>query len=334
MAQVFNVNQPHAAAQYVGQAFFNLKQLAVSAGYFVRGSGDGGTRYAFDGATAALPLAEQATNPWDCWQSGNVRTDASSVVAGDAGNVRAWCVLEDGAGRQILLQASAGTVGWNGYGNVAVARAGSGGFTSGTASATSAPGAPTAGAGSEFFFFGTRNGNGGIVLNTTNDSTIHMWADTTPGVDGGLALGWFSVLNLTLAPSTHWSVAPIAADASSADSDPAVYLSSAADRGWDWAAGPTYTLRALNSPDASAFWRNNGTPDPITGDFAIAAPLWVTGTNECAKGTVHPTSLRMMPISRPYGYYGLDQNGLGWCTGPGPNQYCFPWPDTLPVPGP
>ncbi len=340
MAQIFNVNQAQGATQYAGEKFFNLKVLAVSAGYVVRGSGDGGARFAYNGVTAALPVPEQASNQWDCWQTGNVRTDSTPAVAGDAGNASAWCVLEDAAGRQVLLQMTSGTgVGaWAAYGNIAVARAGSSGFNGAVAAAAVAPGAPTSGAGDEVFFFGsTRNSTGVDLFGYNTASTIHMWADTTPGVDGGLPLGWFSVRNTTIAEVRFWSLEPIVANESSADIDPVVYHASQSDRrAWDWAAGPTYTVRGVHTPSAvSDFWPNAGQVDPITGFTAIAAPLWVTTTNECAKGTVHPTSLRMLPVTRTFGFYGLDQNGLGWCTGPNSGTWCFPWPPApQPVPIP
>jgi len=331
MAQIFNVNQGQGATQYAGQKFFELKVLAVSAGYVVRGSGDGDVLFEWNGITPG-PI-------YDVWATGNVRTNSTPVVAGDAGNASAWCVLEDPAGRQVLLQMTSGTGAgaWASYGIIAVARAGSSGFNGATANATTAPGAPTSGAGDEYFFFGsTRNSTGVDLFGFNTASTVHMWADTTPGVDGGRPLGWFSVRNTTLAEVRYWSLEPIIANESSADIDPVVYNASNSDwSGWDWAAGPTYTRRQMSSPDTSSFWANNGQVDPITGFSAIAAPLWVTSTNECAKGTVHPTSLRMLPLTRTFGFYGLDQNGLGWCTGANSGTWCFPWPPApQPVPIP
>lgn len=337
MARLFNVNQAKVTGEYAGAALFALKELAFSAGYTVRGSGDGNLLFAWNGTTLPLDPGDRGSGgAYDCWQTGASRTDASSAVPKDAGNTSAWCVLEDGAGRQIYLQMTAQATGYAGYVLIAVARAGSGGFDPTTVSlgASTGPGAPSA-AGDEHFFYGSRaqvNGAGANFLGGSTSGYYHMWADTTPGVDGGLPLGIFFVDGSGV-PGNHFAVVPIVANESSSDADPCVYEAfSNNSRAWDWASGPTYTIRSMNSQSINSFWVNQGQADPITGDTSIAAPQYVTSTNECFKGTPHSTGLRLLPLARAWGFYGLDQNSLGWCSGP--TGYVFPWPDAATVPLP
>lgn len=332
MARLFNVNQAKISGEYAGAALFALKELAVSAGYTVRGSGDGDLLFAWDGYTAALGAGDQGSGgAYDCWQTGASRTDASSSDPKDAGNTSAWCVLEDASGRQIYLQMTTQPTGYAGYVIIGVARAGSGGFkpAAGPIGANTGPGAPTA-AGDEYFFYGSRNGTGANAFDGTDSGYYHMWADSTPGVDGALPLGIFFV-DGSGNSAGYFAVVPIVANESSSDADPCVYESTTA-RAWDWAAGPTYTIRSTNTQGISSFWVNQGQADPVTGDTSIAAPQYVTATNECFKGTPHSTGLRLLPLARAWGFYGLDQNSLGWCSGP--TGYVFPWPDAATVPLP
>jgi hypothetical protein len=333
MARIFNVNQLKNGPDYGGTQFFNLKELAVQAGYTVVGSGDGGTRVAWNGVTSALPIGEQGSGgAYDCWQTGAVRTTGSPVVAGDAGNARAWCVLECGTGRQLLLQMTSVTSGYSGYGSLAVTRGGSSGFNPAPIAANTCPNPPVSGAGDEFFYIGSRNGTGGDLWNYLVTDYVHMWADTTPSADGGLPLGFVVVRASDQAIWQHFCVVPMVADVSPADSDPCAYFGSSHTIAWDFAAGPTYTRRGLNGQSVAGFWPNNGQLEPITTDVLGFPNVYVTQTNEVYKGRPHPTSPLQSGVTRAFGFYGDDQNGDTWCSYA--NNYLFPWPNAATVPLP
>jgi hypothetical protein len=341
MARIFNVNQLKNGSQYSGTQFFNLKELAVQAGYTVVGSGDGGSRVAWNGVTSQLPIGEQGSGgAYDCWQTGAVRTDGvpTQATAGDAGNARAWCVLECGSGRQLLLQMPAGTTGWQGYGSLAVTRGGSSGFNPGSNPApiitpTTCPNPPVSGAGDEYFYLGSRNSNGVFQMwDGTQNVYVHMWADTTPSADGCLPLGFVIVRAFDQFVSGHFCVVPMVADVSSADSDPCAYFGASTTVAWDFAVGPTYTRRTLNPQIVSYFWPDNGQIEPVTGDLLAYPNVYVTSTNEVYKGRPHPTSPRQSGVTRVFGFYGNDQSGDTWCSYA--NNYLFPWPDTATIPLP
>jgi len=343
MARLFDVNQAKtgAATDWAGQYLFALKELAVSAGYTVRGSGDGDSRFAYDGQTAALPGAQQGSGgSYDCWLTGNARSDSAPAVAGDAGNADAWLVLRDGSDRELLLvMTSQGGSNWSGYCRMAVARAGAGGFDGSTAATGTIPGTPSGGAGDEEWLFGTRASGSGVQVFLYNETgRIHMYADDTPGaVDGGLPLG-FVAIDAALNIEAHMAIVPMD-EASSADVDPCVYLADPGTgvydgTGWSWAAGPTYANQDLAAQNVNNFWEASGQSDPITGDDPIISPVYVlTGTPEVWKGVPHPTSPRMSAVSRGWGDRGDDQNGETWVA-LGADGAMHPWPDTATVPLP
>ena len=338
--RVFDPNQPKAGANldWAGRYLFALKELAVSAGFTVRGSGDNSGRFAWNGITAALPAPQQGSGgAYDCWLTGASRGSSSPAIAGDAGNAGAWLVLEDPAGRQTLLVMTSQTSSnWDGYCRIAAARAGSGGFDGTVAATGTIPGVPSGGAGDEGWLFGSRADTNGVPAFLYNTGGyVHMWADTTPGVDGGLVLGFWTVTS-ALALQNYMCLSPIVSSESSADIDPYVYMSGstlAVGFAWDWAGGPVYTRRALNAQSIASFWPTSGQSDPVTGADSISLPVPVTSTNECWKGDMHPSSVYMQPVSRSWGNYGPDAHDLSsYYASAG--SLAFPWPDAATVPLP
>lgn len=343
MTRIYDPNLAKAGASddWAGRYLFALKELAVSAGYTVVGSGDGDSRFAYDGQTGALPGAQQGSGgSYDCWLTGASRSDSAPAVAGDAGNADAWCVIEDPGGRQVLLvMTSQGGSNWSGYCRIAVARAGAGGFDGSAAAASTIPGTPSGGAGDERWAFGTRASASGVqVFLYAETGRIHMYADDTGGaVDGGLPLG-FLAIDSSFNVEAYFAVVPMD-EASSEDADPCVYLAAASATayegfGWKWASGPTYPDADLNSQNVNNFWDNAGASDPISGDDPIICPIYVLdGSPEVWKGVPHETSPRMSAVNRGWGDRGDDQNGVSWVA-TGVSGMMFPWPDTATVPLP
>ena len=344
MARIFDPNLPKAGPNldWAGRYFFAEKELAILAGFTVRGSGGGSGRFAWNGVTAALPVLEQGSGgTYDCWLTGASRSNSSPAVAGDAGNANAWLVLEDPAGRQTLLaMTNQTTSNWDGYGRIAAARAGSGGFDGTVAAAATIPGAPAGGAGDEVFLFGTRAvASGDPIFLYATSGYVHCYADTTPGVDGGLSLGFWTVTS-ALAPQHAMALAPVVSAASPADIDPYAYFAFgssgvlvATSCAWSWAGGPTYTRRALNSQSINGFWPVLGQSDPITGTDSLSLPLAVTTTDEVWKGDLHPTCFYLQPAARGWGNYGPDAADLSMYYASA-GTYAWPWPDagTVPLP--
>lgn len=353
MARRFNVNtlQKTAGGEFIGRFLFELKDFLVTEiGLTVRGSGDGSGRYAWNGITAALDVAQQGSGgAFDCWRTGNSRTENNAAAtAGDAGNFGAWIVLEDASGRQFLItghSSSTNSASFSGHGRVIVARAGSGGFDATAASATTLPAAPATGAGNEQALIGSR-ASGAAWMLTNQTGYVHLWGDDSAVVDleapsgeryvgetdGGLPWGIWPVQGTGALGGSYLSVEPVAFGAEADDEDPCVYITagSASWAGYAWDGVGAF--RTLSSLAVNSFFPNVGAADP-SGTRALAPVQGSTITVELFKGTPHPTGVRMAAITDGWGNYGLDQFGEGWAS-TAAGGIMIPWPDavTLPLP--
>lgn len=351
--RVFSVNtlQKVSGGEFIGRYLFAIKNFLVSeVGLTVRGSGDGSGRYAWNGITAALDVAQQgAGGAFDCWRTGNSRTENNAAAtAGDAGNFGAWIVLEDPSGRQFLIaghSSSTNSASFSGHGRVIVARAGSGGFDATAASATTLPAAPATGAGNEQALIGSR-ASGAAWMLTNQTGYVHLWGDDSalvdleaPGgeryvgeTDGGLPWGIWPVTGVGVLGGAYLSVEPVAFGAEADDEDPCVYITagSASWAGYAWDGVAAF--RTLSSLAVNSFFPNVGAADP-SGTRALAPVQGSTSTVELFKGTPHPTGLRMAAITDGWGNYGIDQFNEGWAS-TAAGGIMIPWPDavTLPLP--
>lgn len=291
----------------IGRSLWYLKDTAVQAGYTVRGSGDGGTRFAWNGVTAALSTQQQGSGgAYDCWRTGDIIYDASLGIAGDANNANAWVCLEAPSGRQVLLCNTNQTgTGWAGYGRVAILRVGLGGFDGTTAAAATIP-ALVAG---EYWFLGSRAAASGVsIVSGTAGGRYHYWADTHPGAGGDPLFGYV----FTLDSNNAYGIlvfSPVETSLLPGDSDPCIYMTSVGStsenvRGYDpvsdtwpaaqtlgwggmWTATTGGGLQQADDRTNTALLRwplalNVTNTHPFKGVLHRSAPRWCSA----AKGTV------------------------------------------------
>jgi len=95
------VNQARAAGDYMGRALWRLKNAMVSAGWTVRGSGDGATRFAFDTTETSTATAGGASTLTDSVQSWTTNVWASGTVT---------IVSGTGAGQTRTISSNTNTV--------------------------------------------------------------------------------------------------------------------------------------------------------------------------------------------------------------------------------
>jgi len=351
MAQIFDINQPIVSNAYLGGFLFKLKEIAVDAGWEVIGSGEGnlGTRWAFQGELGSsgvgpLPIGEQGSGgDYDCWQTGASRLNASSLVAGDAGNTRAWCVLRKGV-VSLLLRMTDQATGWAGYANIAI-EMGSG-VTATWTGVGVGPGTIPGFVTNEFWLFsGARaNANGVIVLSTTGGAgTLHLFASDTPKAGGLTSFGYLYVSNSGPLPREFMRVAGMEIGTSD-PSDPGPWVCF-------WGSSPPglanigsgVTFNPLTgggqftntSPFGSSYWLGGanivGANDPLT-----QLPISVTSTPGARiyKGVPDGDLVVASAVGRGWGNYGLVASGRGWAYAGGAGGMMIPWPAALPLPIP
>jgi hypothetical protein len=325
--RIFNLQIPRTGSnnEWAGVYLFLLKELAVQAGYEVLASGDGSSLYAWKGYTQPTP-SPGSGGGFDCWIDGSIRNPNTPAIAGDATNASAWCILSDPSGRMILLQQTNQTSGYSGYCRIAVTHGGPlGGWAPDINTGPSTiPPVPPGGAPQEAWLFGARNSGAGADVFLYNVSgAVHLWADTTPGVDGGLPLGWVSANSLGTVVSMC-SIAPLVDAVDPDDHDPCMYIHGSAAlagtvlgdelQGYATAQlGPNLTQwTSATAADSSGLVPLFSTP-------AIYIPAY----SRRVKGMPHPTSIHRVNIVAPWGYRGDDQYGDHWATMA--NRMAFPW---------
>lgn len=323
-----NLVKSAANADWAGKFLFVLKELALLAGWSVRGSSDGVT-WAYNGHTAALDVADQGNGgDFDAWQAGASRSGSSPHVPGDAGNASAWCVLRhDATGKELLLaQTSQTAANWDGYCRIANTRAGAT-FAGASAGATTIPGAPSDGADHEYWIVASRANPGGenAFLYGTG-GRVHMWADDDSGsvgfctVSAGLTGGrWASIERCDRPPT--------------GDPDPWVLYSASGTTsfngvGWNPSSAVFQTLRGLGT---ASTWPAAGAADPDGVTDAIVPPVPVTSSSPTVqKGATD--GVWLSPVNRTWGFYGEDAvTGRAWAT---LNHLAWPWPSDAVTPEP
>lgn len=95
------VNQSRAASDYIGRQWFRFKEAAVAAGWTVRGSSDGATRFAYNATETSTATAGGATTLTDgarSWVTNAWATGTVTIVSGT------------GAGQTRTISSNTGTV--------------------------------------------------------------------------------------------------------------------------------------------------------------------------------------------------------------------------------
>lgn len=304
-----------------GQFFFHLKNMAVRANHTVLGSGDGNTRFAWSGVTAALPQNERGLGgDYDCWITGDSRTTSTVQQPGDASNANAWCVLQAPSGRQILLcESSSGNAGWQGYGRVAILRQDLGSWDGSTAAAATIPALVTG----EYWRIGARaSPTGAILLNGNAVGRYHFWADDAPGSGGDGCFGGIMTLNNASDPSLIAFLPVAAGEEWAGDPDPCVYPHTSSGFPTTNAYNVvTDTWVGIVDPGFGGLW---GSSNIQRADQQASTVLqrWVPAfSNNPVKGKLHPGALRWGGIHR--GVVLLDSRGETWLSA---GAYSIPWP--------
>lgn len=338
MAKLTDVNNLKAASNqdWAGKFFFLLKELAVAAGWTVKGSSDGGSRWAYDGETSALPAGQQGSGgDFDAWVTGTGTAHTAGKVAGDPRH-DSWLVLEND-GRELLLAPTGQAVSnWDGYGRIIYAPKGSGGFDGSAADATTIPGAASA----EQEVFGTRANSSGVdVFLYGEGGYVHLWADDAPEA-GTLALG-FACVDASGNDEGFFCVCPLDAPNSS-DDDPAVVLArssgptKSSGQGFAWNYGSDAMESVSFTGIDAGFWGGAGAVDPESADDPYDnIPLVLgTSTNEIFKGYISAKALAWSGVSRTYPEIGVDGDGDVFCYFGPSGGFLFPWVDasTAPLP--
>jgi hypothetical protein len=342
-----------------GAYLYRLKQIALDAGWAVKGSGDGGSRYAYDGETAALAAAQQGDGgDYDCLQTG--LGNVTSRTDGDFGP-SAWCVLEHN-GRELLLVATNTIVaGSDGFARIAYCPKPPDDlsvtyttFDGSVADATTIPGAamatplvgdpPPAAYEIEQWIFGDRaTGLGVDVFLDGASGYVHMHADDVEE-NGALALGFATTTNAGAA-NRHFCLAPvIEGTGNEADSDPVIVFGSGftgfnVSGSWVyyWNFGSLeMESTSLDRSDGN-FFGGNGNVDPITGNDKGDSIGVYGGTDpdEIKKGHASPRAILWSSVGRDYP--DLAQGDLDGIE----RHYCYhgtgfliPWPNATTTPLP
>lgn len=340
MARQFDVNLFTVGGHYAGPFFLALKDLAVLCGWAVRGSGEGtgGSRFAYDGVTAALPADQQGSGgAYDCWKEAAARTDSTPLVSGDVGNAGAWCVLENN-GVEVLLAHTTGTGvnSWCGYGRIAF-NPGTGAtsaFDGTIAAAGTLPGAAT----NEQWMHGTRGADTEIVTYAAH-SYAHLWGDDSLGAGGISPFGFITVKASDNTARALMSIATFETGSTlAADPSPvAVFYGTSATysttlptgKAWCTTSGAVDTV----SNNYHTNWAANGNPY-LGKDFVrrIEVVLPSTVGSRESKGFLTKGSLAISSAQRGWGRVMVDNEGDGWIYFGG--SLLVPWPadGTLPLP--
>lgn len=341
--RLFDLNIPRTGGdnEWAGVYLFRLKELAVQAGYEVLASGDGGQRYAWRHITGPVQPAGSG-GAYDCWVDGSIRNPNTPSIGGDATNASAWCILTDASNRMILLQQTNQTSSYSGYARIAVTHGGPGGGWAPDQSTgpSTIPPVPAGGASHEQWLCSSSRAtaSGAAVFLYNASGGIHLWADDSPGIDGGLPLGWVTI-NASGVLSSYLSVIPMIGETDPEDPDPAIYVHGlSADWGGSAFSPTNRGYRGLNISTHSSW------TDATTLDAQGRAHIYpgvpivsITGGAAWTKGIPHRTGvIRMRYNAGAWGHHGIDQNGDGWATfNTSPFRGAFPWDpsagDPIPV---
>lgn len=292
MAAVFQANVRALASDPTGFYFFHLKEHAVAIGWTVKASGDGQEGYGFAGLKSVDSELRGSGGEFDCWTAPPVLDGSptpGTLVAG------AWALLEN-AGRELLICTSSNAgAGYQGYGRVAYAPKGAGGFGSTGVSPTD----PASAATDEVWLYGNRASVDGLPLFTGGAGYLHLFGDDSAEL-GALPLGAV-VFGDDLSPMFSLCVAPVVDGTESpADPDPvAVFYGTegfASATLWNHALG---AMQAF-TPQDLAFYRGKGAVDPSGADRVASIPGTIGSGNDIEKGTFSVRAIAWSGSPRAY----------------------------------
>jgi len=330
MSISFLVNVSKSAALRSGFSFWRLKDLLVSTGcWVVVGTGDGSSRFAYAGVTAALPVPQRGSGgEYDCLITGS--GVGSPATAGDWG-VGGWCVVRDQSGREFLFVDSTGTpdASWNSYGRVAYSR--STGFVGTSVSATVIPAA----ASDEQWIQGARATPNGVQLFSYNAvGYVHFYAHDAP-VNGVCGFGWNAASTLGVVGGVFHFSATQEYDANGM-ADPCAFMFSTSYSVGGWYSAGTlfggWGSASANNPAGSTLPVEpmGGGRDQVTGIYVYTAPTGnYAGISAADLGyMVDVVADRISPVRAHPDV--IDCVSSTWLSIGG--GYCMPWPSTATVP--
>lgn len=352
---------------------FLLKEIAVDAGWTVKGTADSGGNYYYNGVTSAAPLADQGSGgDYDCWQQAyQPATDAvdgvsaaivhlpsDALITGD-GIVAAdsWCVLEND-GRELLLRPN-----WTSAGSMAAlivyARKGSGGFDGSVADASGTIPGPTSTAADELEVYSTRaspESQDICVTGSNDEDVVHFWANDEP--EGGARVIGYQGQDVSVGTSFNsngFCICPIIESAQTPDDPDSVVIaggntsdfpisSTSFFRAWSPTRTAFFAMGYTSSVEGWGYFSDSTDPEtePTSGNESIIqvhTGELVTGssTNEWYKGPITEKAIVTSSVIRNAGNI-ID---VGFANDEGVYMHIrgsgsrglIPWPDTSTQPG-
>lgn len=323
-----NIVKAYGGWGWAGGYLWHLKEVMVASGRFtVTGSGDGLSRYAYNGVTGALAGGQQGSGgAYDCLQNPKF-TDAASKQAG-YWNASGWLVVNEvGSSRQYLFASTDQTAaGWDGYGRVSY-NPGGGATPAFNAAAASATAIPAAATNEQWLFGASRATANGNVMGMAYAASgyIHIFCEDT--LESGVcSFGWYT------SPDTRvldgLVVCPIVGGPAW-DPDPVIFL-----HGSQFGTISTFNQFGTVNQAWVAATINKRTSytgaqsSRITDGSTSILPMAVTsgaGANAYLKGYTGE-SVGFTPAKWTYPTLTQDRVGNRWI--PGPAGLMLAWPDT------
>lgn len=344
-----NVNIPlddiNDSGHATSRVLFAMKNLMVAAGWKVLGSGDGISRWACEGHTAALPPEQQGDGgAYDCWLTPEVYATVGNPHAGSCWASRAWVCLQEPPGghdRQWIFQQSSAQPTQNSYGGyINVGAHHSGGVDLSAANLNTVPAISDSGG---RWVYGSANGQGQNLFSSSYIlSSAHLFAYDDPQNEA-FAWGWL-VMNSTGTPRSMHALATLAPDSPhlDADNDRVVMILSTGNNAvpdgsltWRWRqyGTPSQTWQSC-AWELQNYWRGLGPVDPRDGLDRVAMPQVYQAGGTSAEQYVGALDRGMRLSGRPLAYPLLarDQHGQNWVwIGAG---VLWPWDDDPDPPAP
>lgn len=327
MAIQFDPNISKPAAARSGLGFWRLKELLVASGqWFVVGTGDGGTYFAYSGVTPALNILNQGSGgAYDALKTGN---GAGTLVASNW-STGGWCVVRDAEGRELLFVDSNAVpdASWNSYGRVAYSR--SAGFDGSVATASAIPGAAV----DEAWIFGDRAAPNGVEIFDYNvGGYLHFYAHDT-ATNGVAGFGWVSVSTAGVVSTSMCMSTTFQNDS---NSDPLVFIINGTT-GKAWTSPTTSYALWVASATVTGYVSFTLPVEPQGGGKEVLTPFYVyavvdenVGLSSADCG--YPLDMRNLRFNGTARVYPdvLDCGSSVWLFIA--SNTCIPWPSTGTIP--
>lgn len=315
-------------------------------------SSNTGTQLTVSSAWATAPdaisfysLTLTATTPgsggaYDVWVTGNARNNSTPVTAGDAGNAKAWCLLECGTTqrRQVLLQTTSGTgtgaSGYSGYVTICYTPLLGAGDANAMLGVDCDPNVAPAPSVTTYNVLGSPDSIGSDLGGFNTAGYYFIWYDADTAEDGApAAVGMVSV-DTSTETAKYIIFAGLDVASPTAADDPFCVLTTGA-------GGPYFGGYAWN-PDAAAVnsiysgldgsWTGGGASATFDHSTTQWLPI-VSGYD--GMGRIHRSAGMQCSSQAAWGDRGTDQNGLVFVQLGQTYGLLVPWvaEATAPLPG-